>query len=491
MKAVLIATIGTRDLMFQISSGTWYNIGDDRMQNGEIIGEQAEVISDLGLYNINFRDLTKYLLDKITIYLDQFKPVIIGKLLNEKAANIEKVYLIATDQKLEVREREKDTLYAAELIKTWIVNQFDHISVEIILLGQDGTNPSNFEQMFFWWRQTWREKITIEAEQAIWLCLKGGVGQASEASRISGLSLYGDRIQFFEFKQNTKANQAGIPSDYSGPFLGNNYLWDRTQQQALKLLARYDYAEVYDLLEPYFQQSPSNFGAIPNLLKAGMAWNQEQFKTFISLAKSCMKIPELKGIFWWMAYEQAYLGVVRFQQQNTVEAILHSHRAIEGVLSLWAVNSFPNHVIENANKYPSLKNSILQKHPSLKPRFINTQGLLLSEIPLNGWVLQTLLNSAIQKTLTSRDFQIFWSSAREMRNNLSHRLGGLTEKELFAAWGEDVTNPEQWQARVLNCLNLVTGQSFKTLAEASIFNKLHDKVVQAIAQQELNSTAMR
>ncbi|MFN6583201.1 MAG: hypothetical protein RMX68_025415 [Aulosira sp. ZfuVER01] len=57
MKAVLIATIGTRDLMFQISSGTWYNIGDDRMQNGEIIGEQAEVISDHRLHNISYRNL--------------------------------------------------------------------------------------------------------------------------------------------------------------------------------------------------------------------------------------------------------------------------------------------------------------------------------------------------------------------------------------------------------------------------------------------------
>ena len=161
MKAVLIATIGTRDLMFQIASGAWYNIGDDRMQNGDIIGEQAEVISDLALGVITFRDLTKHLQDHIRTYLERIKPVIIGQLLTEKASDIERVYLIATDQKPEVREREKDTLYAASLIKDWIVNQFDHISdnaVEIITLGSDGTNPSNFEQMFHWWRQTWREK---------------------------------------------------------------------------------------------------------------------------------------------------------------------------------------------------------------------------------------------------------------------------------------------------------------------------------------------
>ncbi|MFN9600138.1 MAG: hypothetical protein ACK56T_14000, partial [Dolichospermum sp.] len=78
MKSVLIATIGTRDLMFQIASGEWFNIGDDRMQNGEIIGEQAEVISDLGLHNISFRDLTKYLLDNIDTYIDRLEPAITG-----------------------------------------------------------------------------------------------------------------------------------------------------------------------------------------------------------------------------------------------------------------------------------------------------------------------------------------------------------------------------------------------------------------------------
>jgi len=488
MKAVLIATIGTRDLIFQIASGSWYNIGDDRMQNGDIIGEQAEVISDLGLGVITFRDLTKHLQDQITTYRERIKPVIIGQLLTEKASDIERVYLIATDQKPEVREREKDTFYAASLIKAWIVNQFDHISdnaVEIITLGSDGTNPSNFEQMFQWWRQKWREKIVIESSQSIWVCLKGGVGQASEASRISGLSLYGDRIQFFEFKQNTKANRAGNPSDYSGPFFGTNYLWDSTRQQALKLLNRYDYAEVYDLLQPYFQQPASGFGAVPNLLKAGMAWNQGQFKTFLSLAKSSIAISEqLQGKFWWQAYEQAYLAVVRLQQQNTTEAMLHSYRSVEGVLYLWAKESFSNHVIEKSNQFISLNHSILQNYPSLRSHFM-LPGQQQKEIPLKGGVLENLLNVAIPETATSIDFKAFWNSARQMRNDLSHNLGGLAEREVFSAWGKDVTNLEQWQTRVLNCLNMVTRQPFKTLSQASIFTKLHHKVVEAIAQQEI------
>ncbi|MCZ2207514.1 MAG: hypothetical protein O1I36_15535, partial [Cylindrospermopsis raciborskii PAMP2011] len=245
MKSVLIATIGTRDLMFQIASGEWFNIGNDRVQNGEIISEQLEVISDLGLKdNTTFRDLTKYLLDHIQKHIDHIQPPIIGKMFIEQASNIEKVYLIATDQEKNVKQREKDTLYSAELIKQWLMHKFGHLhnnNVHIILLGQDGTNPSIFEDMFNWWRKIWKNTITVNKSQSVWVCLKGGVGQTSEAARISGLSFYGDRIQFFEFKENTPANRNGIPSDYSGPFLGTNYLWDRTQKQALKLLESYDY----------------------------------------------------------------------------------------------------------------------------------------------------------------------------------------------------------------------------------------------------------
>ncbi|MEI6372101.1 MAG: hypothetical protein WCO49_20710, partial [Nostocales cyanobacterium ELA608] len=218
MKSVLIATIGTRDLMFQIASGEWFNVGDDQMQL-EIIGEQAEVISDLGLYKITFRDLTKYLSDNIQTYIERIQPPIIGKIFNDRASEIDKVYLIATDQQEVVKQRGKDTLYAAQIIKEWIICKFSHLNdqnVSIIYVGQDGINPSDFEQMFNWWRQTWRNKISIAKNQSVWLWVKGGVGQTSEAARVSGLSLYGDRILFFDVQQNTTANRNGIPSDYSG-----------------------------------------------------------------------------------------------------------------------------------------------------------------------------------------------------------------------------------------------------------------------------------
>lgn len=486
MKSVLIATIGTRDLMFQIASGEWFNIGNDRVQNGEIIAEQLEVISDLGLKdNTTFRDLTKYLLDHIEKHIDHIQPPIIGKMFIEQASNIEKVYLIATDQEKNVTQREKDTLYSAELIKQWLIHKFSHLhsdNVHIILLGQDGTNPSIFEDMFNWWRKIWKNTITVNKSQSVWICLKGGVGQTSEAARISGLSFYGDRIQFFEFKENTRANRNGISSDYSGPFLGTNYLWDRTQKQALKLLESYDYTEAYDLLEPYFQQSGSKFGPIPNLLKAGKLWNQGQFERFLSLAKSSTQISSVEGRLW-MAYEQAYLGVIRLKQMNTTEAMLHSYRAIEGLLYWWAADSFPDHVEERKDQYSLIKDSILQKYPFLTSYFSKPEPK--TEVNLQGWLLKDLLNLAIPETANSIDFQAFWYSAKTARNTFSHRLGGLAEQDIFTAWGKDITDSQQWQKRILNCINLVTGKSFSTLYKASLFSQIHTEVIATLKTQEI------
>ncbi|MBD2097721.1 hypothetical protein H6F90_21735 [Trichocoleus sp. FACHB-591] len=482
MKAVLVATIGTRDLMFQVVSGEWYNVGDDQMRN-DIIGEQAEVLADLSLEPMSYRGLTQVLFEQLDNCRDRLKPVILGKLLQEQASEIERVYLIGTNQSSNVREREKDTIYACELIKDWLACQYQ-IPAEIISLGSDGINPANFEQMFGWWRRVWQEQIQVQPQQPIWLCLKGGVGQTSEASRISSLSLYGDRIRFFEFAQNRQANRSGIPSDYSGPFLGTNYLWDRTQQQALQLLERYDYAGIWDLLNPYFTQDSTGFGATPTLVKAGIAWNQGEFKTFFQLAKAILTVPEQRQelSWWWIAYEQAQLAVIRLQQNHTAEAMLHSFRAVEGILWEWAIATFPE-VQHRPDQYPLLLPSIKQRYPKLANDY-DSQQARTSSVELRGMMLRNLLELAIPQTAYSQDFKAFWETARHKRNMLSHRLGGLPEKDVLTAWGRDINKPEQWEIRILNCLNLVTGKSFKSLTQASLLAKVHLQVKQAIASYQ-------
>ena len=118
-KSILVATIGTRDLAFQVSSHEWLNLGNDRSPDGDSISEQALVQMELELQKSDFRFLTEYLRDNWQEYQDQLQPIILGKLLQDSHQQLGKIYLVATDQldKPEtLKFRDKDTIYAAEII---------------------------------------------------------------------------------------------------------------------------------------------------------------------------------------------------------------------------------------------------------------------------------------------------------------------------------------------------------------------------------------
>ncbi len=119
-KSILIATIGTRDLAFRIAENEWRNIGNDRSPDINTRSEQALVQNYLGLDKSSFRLLTEYLLDVWSDYQDSIKPIIIGKLLQDENQNLKKIYLVGTNQPESVAQRDKDTLYSAQLIKLWI-----------------------------------------------------------------------------------------------------------------------------------------------------------------------------------------------------------------------------------------------------------------------------------------------------------------------------------------------------------------------------------
>jgi hypothetical protein len=483
MTAILVATIGTRDLMFEVSSGDWYNIGDFQ--------ERIQVIESLGLdKEITHRDLTKYLLDRSDKYLDRIKPAIIGKLLVEKVDQITQLYLIATDQATDVPQRDKDSIYSCQLIEAWVKKYYPLPNeTKIISLGIDRTNPADFEAMFDWWRRTWRKEIAPSSQVKIWLGLKGGVGQTSEAGRISGLSLYGDRIEFFDFYEDNIQNRTGAPSNYSEPFLGTNYLWDRTKQQAIRSIDRFDYAGAKELLAPYFEIK--KLGAVADLLEAGIVWNRGEFQNFFDLAKSILTTDRQQQgqTWWWMAYEQAYLAVVRLEQNSLTEAMLHSFRSLEGCLLEWAKENIGDNFEDNQRDAPRVLQEILTTHPKLKDSFKskNAEKRARGELEVYAkWEQDSVKKEILKVSLPGAlngNFKSFWSNdCKNTRNKLSHRLGGISETELLNAWGTDLQDRSQWEARILACLNILTGQSFESLDRASLFARVHDRIRRSIEE---------
>ncbi len=80
-----------------------------------------------------------------------------------------------------------------------------------------------------------------------------------------------------------------------------------------------------------------------------------------------------------------------------------------------------------------------------------------------------------------KDLKAYGSAElRNLRNRLSHKLGGISEKELFSAWGNNIHNQQDWEKRIVNCINLITENKFFSLCQGSLFASIHQRVLTAI-----------
>ncbi|MFN5864590.1 MAG: hypothetical protein ACK451_22060 [Pseudanabaena sp.] len=222
-----------------------------------------------------------------------------------------------------------------------------------------------------------------------------------------------------------------------------------------------------------------------NLLKAGIAWHQGQFDQFYRLAKSYLSDAEkMQGeTWWWMAYEQAYTALVRLEQENTSEAMQHSFRAVEGALWEWVMVTFPDDVVARQDRYPLLKPSILRRYPVLQYRY-DEQLQKSHEVEVRGYIFRELLEAHSPSTAVSLDFRVYWDSARVMRNVIAHKLGGISERNVLAAWGEDIRSRRDLERRLLGCLNAIALKNFGSLAVASLFTRIHQRALDEISRYQ-------
>lgn len=187
--------------------------------------------------------------------------------------------------------------------------------------------------------------------------------------------------------------------------------------------------------------------------------------------------------WWWMAYEQAYTALVRLEQENTSEAMQHSFRAVEGALWEWVMVTFPDDVVARQDRYPLLKPSILRRYPVLQYRY-DEQLQKSHEVEVRGYIFRGLLEAHIPSTAVSLDFRVYWDSARVMRNVIAHKLGGISERNVLAAWGEDIRSRRDLERRLLGCLNAIALKNFGSLAVASLFTRIHQRALDEISRYQ-------
>jgi hypothetical protein len=294
------------------------------------------------------------------------------------------------------------------------------------------------------------------------------------------LAKFGDRTHFLVSSEQNARSPEVLPS--------SSYLKGIRKQEAKTLLSRHDYSGVEALIKDYLKDDDTK-----NLLKAAMQWNFAKFDDFADELEKLSGQPfqhlvqdvkKRRQHWWWEAYEASYLGVVRLEQDNTVEAFFHSFRAFEGLISKWSVFFYPDDIEDRDGKSVVILSDSGKLPEYLRKELeeIKEKGKEKNpEIELYGNRLFQLFQESKPELKNNEDLKAIWMSARNNRNKLFHRLKGLNESSLYKAWG--MNSRPSWKKRLLNCLRLISDQpSFKSLAEASLMAKVHQALVSAIAQ---------
>lgn len=153
---------------------------------------------------------------------------------------------------------------------------------------------------------------------------------------------------------------------------------------------------------------------------------------------------------------------------------------VEGLVCQFILLKYKNYIQYSNPNQPHTPYIEADNLPSnLHKWFEKSKSQRHGNVGLHGRPLFTLLELSFttQEWNSNPDIQKFIRYTVDERNTAFHGLGGLQEQELYQAWGKDIKTQQQWKQRVLSCLNFISGQNFRSLADGSIFGKLHNLVV--------------
>ncbi|OUC16407.1 MAG: hypothetical protein B0A82_01615 [Alkalinema sp. CACIAM 70d] len=420
----------------------------------------------------------------------------------------EAIVVLLTDQSTIFNNRQQrrlnspywqDTCELEPILQRYFVERFPGVSCEFVsLIPQSETESlDNWNAVLDLVRKEFRnltiEKnpIQIDPEETVYVSHQAGTPAISSAVQFCSLAQFRDNVQFLVSKEDTQTVLPPIPQ--------STYLGAIRQQEAKALLKRYDYSGVRDLVGlTNTQTTPPAAKRLRYLLNAAEQWNFAEFQKFKKIINDRKLLSQANFPWWRIGYESAYLAWVRLQQGSPVDAMVHSFRAVEGIASLWAEKNYSHYVQRDPKKGLILNYSICNKFGNLTYLFGKVENPK-QETGAYGKALFALLKEARKQDLQiNSHISIFCkpldryysgNDIFEERNNLFHRLEGLQEHELFAAW--DTSDANLWIMRVLGCLNFIAGQNYEFISfeqqeacdeAASLMVKVHEEIERAIEQ---------
>ncbi|ELS32671.1 MULTISPECIES: hypothetical protein [Pseudanabaena] len=306
----------------------------------------------------------------------------------------------------------------------------------------------------------WEENKWISKSDRVIVSHQAGTPAISSAVQLTCLIRFGKKVEFLVSSE--------LPPNKTKFLKGSSYFETLQFKKLEDLLDRHDYSGMTSIVEEINFESDEIKSRLLHLLKLANFWNAVEFEKFATAMGEAATSRSKE--WWWSAYESAYLAVVRLKQENTVEAMFHSFRAVEGLLSMW-LDEF--HFDKKEGKKIKLSSEFTLPSGN-KTRYLNAygQGLYFALVVFKG----VDVNS-------DADIWNFGNKVFDKRNELFHKLEGLQDRNsVFKAWEIFNDNEKEWKTRVLNCLNFISQEEFKSIEEASLMSQVHKDLKEVIKE---------
>ena len=437
--------------------------------------------------------------------------------LKLKAVEIDQIIVLMSDQENLFPESERettrcpywqDTCQLYPVLTDYFCAQFPDAVVTPLILKPSERGLDDWDAVLELVQQE-VESLHFEAEpQTVYVSHQAGTPAISSAVQFSSLARFGDRVKFLVSSEQATQLSKILPS--------SSYLKGIRKQEAEALLGSHNYSGVKALVKDYLKGREET----DTLLSAATQWNVAKFDEFLEgltdYSKFSSEVADCKKAenWWWIAYEEVYLALIRKEQGNIVEAFFHSFRAFEGIFASWGKQYFDEHIefiggvphlnpsaLDDTRDYFSSRKcndvsdlkKIKEKLEALKAKPPEEKIKTDERVKLDMQTLCKFFRSSRYKEYKKDcgELEIFWdtknnkeNNVSEKRNNIVHQIRGMSEVDLWNFW--DVTSQKEWEGRLLTFLNFIIKgdfpEGFKTLEEASLMFKVHQELEKAIAQ---------
>jgi hypothetical protein len=424
--------------------------------------------------------LTFPLLDNFVRKLEEYpKPEAIAVLLTDQS----QIFFNDNQRHKPKNPYWQDTCELELILRVYFEAKFPNVPCEFIPLIPDSSQKG---------LDNWNAVLDLVQGKLKSLTIRDqAIALAPTDNVYASLAKFGDCVQFLVSNEQDENLTDTVES--------SSYLKGIKCEQAKVLLKHHDYSGIRDVIG-LSETTPvtPEIKPIKDLLDAAEQWNFAEFQKFKKIIADRKLFPQACFPWWRTGYESAYLAWVRLQQGSPVDAMFHGFRAVEGSASRWAEKTYQNHTRRDLKKGLQLKRSICTQFKDLDSCFGRTNNQPKEEIGLYGKALFALLREARrQEWSTNPNISLFCKTLDrnysgndifDERNNLFHRLEGLQEKELFEDW--DASDSDTWIARVLGCLNFISGQNYQFIPfeqretydeAASLMVQVHQALEKAIA----------